>query len=87
VEKEKESEREIERLTAENTALKARVAELDEITDGLGALVNEYDRVLNDSTDELVKVTNALKDAKSVKVSIEGEGILIPLDNERIWEK
>ena len=66
---------EMERLIAENRALKeenatlkARVTELGEITDSLAKLADEYDRELNASTDELIKTTDALKDAMAPKV-------------------
>jgi hypothetical protein len=50
-------------LIAENAALKARVAQLEEVRDGYIALVEEYDRELNASTDELNKSADVLKNA------------------------
>ena len=53
----------MELLIAENTALKARVTELEEITDGYAALAEGYSQELTTTTDALEKTNNALEDA------------------------
>jgi peptidoglycan hydrolase CwlO-like protein len=75
VEREKELEREIERLTAENAELQAKVTELEKIKDGLLALINEYNKDLNAATNLIGRTTATLKNAKAVKVSIKGDGM------------